>query len=233
MKTFKLANIAKAATLAAVAGALTLGLAGPADAAAGSLVVGDPVGAAQWWRHQRYDDCAIMAAADVVGQVTHNEPSEEAIIKVAESTPSKLHPGGIYIKPVDTKHPNSGMGTMMSDIPTLLSAYKIRSVISDKDNAAEAGVPAGIEGLKRLLSSGRKVIVSVNGEMIWNEPVRSKDRKGNPRSDHAVVVTGIDATRNIVHLNDSGTPDGRDEKIPLELFLRSWDTSNQLVVVTT
>src|ERR1700729_1958386 len=106
MKTFKIANIAKAATLTAVAGALTLGLAGPADAAAGTIVVGDPVAAGQWWRHQSYDDCAIMSAADVVGQVTHHEPTEEAIIKVAESTPSKLHPGSLYIKPVSTKHPN-------------------------------------------------------------------------------------------------------------------------------
>src|SRR5271168_3762160 len=98
MKTIKIASIAKAATLAAVAGALTLGLAAPAEAASGNLTYGDPVAAAQWWRLQTYDDCAIMSVADVVGQVTHNEPSEEAIIKVAESTPSKLHPGSIYIK---------------------------------------------------------------------------------------------------------------------------------------
>jgi hypothetical protein len=233
MKTLKIANIAKAATLAAVASALTLGLAGPADAAAGTITYGDPAAAAQWWRYQSYDDCAIMATADVVGQVTHHEPTEEAIIKVASTTPSKLHPGSIYIKPVDTKHPNSAMGTMSSDIPTLLAAYKIHSVISDKDNAAETGVPAGIEGLKKLLGSGRKVIVSLNGEMIWNEPVTSKDAKGNPRSDHAVVVTGIDPVKGIVHLNDSGTKTGRDEKIPLEVFLKSWDTSNQRVVVTT
>lgn len=46
------------------------------------------------------------------------------------------------------------------------------------------------------------------------------------------VVTGVDATHGIVHLNDSGTSDGRDEQIPLQLFVQSWETSNELMVVT-
>ena len=48
-----------------------------------------------------------------------------------------------------------------------------------------------------------------------------------------MVVTGVDTANNVVHLNDSGTPKGRDEQIPLELFLKSWETSNELVVVTS
>jgi hypothetical protein len=46
-------------------------------------------------------------------------------------------------------------------------------------------------------------------------------------------VTGIDTANNVVHLNDSGNEKGRDEQIPLELFVKSWDTSNERVVVTT
>lgn len=64
-----------------------------------------------------------MSAADVIGQVTGREPSERAIIKVAQSTPSVVHPGSIYTKPADAEHPNSGMGTSVADIPTLLAHY--------------------------------------------------------------------------------------------------------------
>jgi hypothetical protein len=232
VQTIKIATLAKTATLAVFAGALTLGLAGPAEAASGTMY-GDPTAAAQWWRHQNYDDCAIMSTADVIGQVTGKEPSERAIIKKAQSTPSKVHSGSIYIKPADVKDPNSGMGTMMSDLPTLLAAYKVDAVQSDKDHAAKTGVPAGMEGLEQLLGSGHKVIVSLNAEMIWGETVENKDKNGNPLSDHAVVVTGVDTANNVVHLNDSGTKKGRDEQIPLALFLQSWDTSNERIVVTT
>jgi hypothetical protein len=232
MKTITIATVAKTAVLAAVAAALALGLSSPADAAAGTMY-GDPAAAAKWWRHQQFDDCAIMAGAEVIGQMTGKEPSERAIIKKAQSTPSAIHPGSIYIKPANSKDPNSGQGTNSADLPTLLKQYGVDAVISDKDAAAKTGVPAGIEGLEQLLGEGHAMIVSVNAEMIWGDPVESTDDQGNPVSDHAVVVTGIDTANNVVHLNDSGNSAGRDEQIPLELFVKAWDTSNERVVVTS
>lgn len=74
MKTCKSAAIAKAVTVAAAAGVIALGLATPAGAASGTMY-GDPAAAAQWWRHQKYDDCVIMSSADLVGQLTGREPS--------------------------------------------------------------------------------------------------------------------------------------------------------------
>jgi hypothetical protein len=229
---FKIGTVVKTAVFATVAAALALGLATPADAAAGTMY-GDPAAAAKWWRHQQFDDCAIMSAAEVIGQITGKEPSERAIIKKAQSTPSTLHPGSIYIKPADSKDPNSGQGTNSADLPTLLKQYGVDAVVSDKDHAAKTGVPAGIEGLEHLLGDGHAMIVSVNAEMIWGEPIESKDDEGNPISDHAVVVTGIDTANNVVHLNDSGNPGGRDEQVPLATFVKSWDTSGERVVVTT
>src|SRR5665213_3278264 len=118
MKTSNIAAIAKTATLAVVAGAIALGLAGPAEAAAGTMY-GDPAAAAKYWRYQKYDDCVLMSSADVIGQVTGKEPSEPTIIKLAQSTPSVIHPGSIYTTPANTKSPNSGMGTSFADVPTL------------------------------------------------------------------------------------------------------------------
>lgn len=224
-------KIVRTALLAVTAGLLALGLAAPADAASGTMY-GDPVAAAKWWRHQKYDDCVLMASADVVGQMLGHEPAEAAIIAVAQSTPSTVHPGSIYIKPVDAEHSNSGYGTSRLDIPTLLGHYGIGAKMTDETKAAKTGLATGMEALQGYLGGGHAVIVSVNGEMIWGVPIKRKDDAGNPVSDHAVVVTGVDTASGVVHLNDSGTSNGRDEKIPLDLFARAWATSHYFLVFT-
>ncbi|MGO9155027.1 hypothetical protein [Mycobacterium sp.] len=232
MEFNKVAAIAKAATFAAVVGALAVGLAGEADAASGTMF-GDPTAAAKWWRHQQYDDCVLMSTAEVVGQMTGKEPSERAVIAVAQSTPSATHPGSIYVKPADKKNPNSGMGTSMLDIPTLLAYYGVDAKATEADRAARTGIPTGMGALEQFLGGGHKVIVSVNAEMIWHKPVEEKDSDGKPRSDHAVVVTGVDTVNGVVHLNDSGTAKGRDEQIPMQLFTKAWATGHNFMVVTT
>ncbi|OBA58209.1 hypothetical protein A5647_21725 [Mycobacterium sp. 1100029.7] len=228
----KTRTIAKTATLAAISGAIAFGSAVPADAAAGTMY-GDPAAAAPYWRYQKYDDCVLMSSADVIGQITGKEPSERAIIKLAQSTPSVVHPGSIYTTPANTRNPNSGMGTSFADVPTLLKLYKISATITNKDHAVKDGIPVGIEGIEQQLSAGHTVIVSVNAELIWHQPVETKDDRGNPRGDHAVVVTGVDTANDMVHLNDSGTPKGRDEQIPMALFLQAWGASKQMMVFTT
>ena len=232
MKFNKIATLTRAATLAAVAGAMALGLATEAQAASGTMY-GNPAAAAKFWHHQQYDDCVLMSSADVVGEMTGKQPSEVAIIRLAESTPSKVHPGSIYMKPTNKKNPNSGQGTSFLDVQALLAHYGIGSKWTDADDAARTGIPTGMEALENFLGSGHKVIVSVNAEMIWHQPIETKDRNGNPQSDHAVVVTGVDAAKGIVHLNDSGNPKGRDEQIPMALFLKAWSTSHNFMVVTT
>ena len=177
MKT--IATIAKTATFAIAAGAVALGLAGPVGAASGTMY-GDPAAAAKWWRHQKYDDCVLMASADVIGQVTGKEPSEAAIITKAQSIPSVVHPGTIYTKPANTKNPNSGMGTSFADVPALLAEYKIGAVVTNKKHAAKDGLVAGMEGIEQQLGAGHQVIVSVNAELIWHWPVETKDDDGNP-----------------------------------------------------
>lgn len=232
MRTFKIATTLKTATFVLAAGAVALGLASPANAAEGTMH-GDPAAAAKYWHEQKFDDCVLMASADVIGQVTGKEPSERVIIKVAQMTPSSVHPGSIYTKPADTKNPNSGMGTSVADIPTLLEHYGVDVVLTDLDNAPTNGVLTGMEALENYLDSGHAVIVSVNAELIWGQPVEEKNEDGRARSDHAVVVTGVDTANGIVHLNDSGSHKGRDEQIPIALFMQAWATSDDFMAVTT
>jgi hypothetical protein len=234
-----IATAARTAGVAVLSGATALGLTmGTAQAAPGmpdppssaGTLYGDPAAAARFWRYQQYDDdCVPMAVADVVGEMTGTEPSERAIIRAAQSTPSTVHPGPIYIKP--KKH-KAGDGTSFEDEPALLAHYGIHAVDTDEESAAKTGVPTGMRALEQDLAEGRKVIVAVNSELIWGDPVEDKTPDGEPESNHAVVVTGVDTTTGIVHLNDSGSETGRDEQVPIDIFTRSWASSDDEMTVT-
>ncbi|MCV7196340.1 C39 family peptidase [Mycobacterium angelicum] len=227
MRTIRLATLAKTLPMtlavAAVASGVVLGLAAPAGSTPGAMY-GDPAAAAKYWRYQQYwDDCVLMSSADVVGEMTGAEPAEEDIIEMAQSTPSSQGPGPIYTRPANPQDPNSGEGTWFRDIPTLLARYNVAAVIVNSDMA----------GLEQALGAGHKVVASVNGELIWNQPVKDWDNSGNPGHNHTVVVTGVDTGAEIVHLNDSGTRRGADEQVPFALFLQAWATSGDLMAVTT
>lgn len=169
---------------------------------------GDPAAAAPYWRYQQQDfDCAEMAVADVIGEISGHLPSEEEITGAAANIPSVVHPGPIY----------SGGRTSNKDLVPLLAHYGIR---------ADAGHP-DIEALAVDLDHGRKVIAGVNDNVIWNRP-------GNrTKENHFVVVTGIDTDAGVVHLNDSGSRSGRDEQVSIAAFEEAWAASDNFAVVTT
>jgi hypothetical protein len=234
----RIATVARAAAVAVLTGAAALGLAvGTAQAAPGippsgaGTLYGDPTAAAPFWRYQQYDDdCVEMAVADVVGELTGQQPSEEEIVKLAQSTPSSVHAGPVYKKP--KKH-RTGEGTSFDDEPTLLAHYGIRAVSIDKQTGAPTHAPASMKALEQDLAKGRKVIVGVNAEVIWGDPAEDKTSDGQPEANHAVVVTGVDTVAGLVHLNDSGSEQGRNEQVPIDVFARSWDGSDDQMTVTS
>lgn len=221
----------RSAGLAVLGGAVTLGLAtGLAHAAAHTAATntdrmyGDPAAAAPYWAQQSLDDCGLMAAADVIGQLTKREVSEQEIIAVAQRMPSRVHPGPVYTPPTNVADVNrTGRGTDPGDLPVLLARYGIGAVLS-------SGVD--MDTLERYLAGGHKVIAGVNAELIWGIPVETMDVSGNPAADHAVVVTGVDTATGTVHLNDSASAQGRNETVPIEVFVKSWGTSNDALIVT-
>ena len=248
MISTSIATAARTASVAVLAGAAALGLAtgmavGPAmgtrQAAphppnppnSWGTLYGDPEAAAPFWRYQAYDDdCVPMAVADVVGQLTGNQPSQQAIVEVAQSTPSIVHSGPIYTKPGKRQH---GDGMSFNDEPVLLAHYGIQAVSTSEARAAKTGVPTGMEALEQALAKGHKVIAGVNAELIWREPVKDKNKDGEPESNHAVVVTGVDTARGLVHLNDSGSKKGGDEKVPIDIFISSWDSGGDQMTITS
>jgi hypothetical protein len=168
---------------------------------------GDPAAAAPFWRPQHSGDCGEMAVADVVGQITGHEPTERQITSLAKNTPSVTGAGPIY---------HRRGGTDISDLPVLLAHYGIQSSV---------GQPT-IGGLEQDLAQRHKVIVAVNAETIW-------DTRGNRNVDnHVVVVTGVDTKASVVHLNDSGIMNGRDEQVPIATFEQAWAPNHNSAIVT-
>ncbi len=197
-----------AAGVATLFVAAAIGLAGVAHA--DGQMYGDPEAAAPYWRYQHQQDCGLMAVADVVGQLTGREPSQIGMELRGIFTKSESHRGDVY-------HFD---GTSPQDMVLLLQKHGIQSDLTTGNSMGT---------LERDLAGGHKVIAALNAETIWNYSPGNGDRT---RPDHAVVVTGVDTGTNIVHVNDSGTPNGRNEQIPMATFSQAWATSDDLLIVT-
>jgi hypothetical protein len=186
------------------AGGASVALVAPAMADPTGMY-GDPAKAAQYWAQQSFgNNCVLMSVAGVVGQVTGQMPSEQQIIGVAQNTPSVAGQG----KTVYTDTEGDGVDTR--DIGVLLAHYGIHAATSE-----DAKGEAALNALKTALGSRHAVLVPVSSETIW-EGHQPKE------GDHEVVVTGVDATNGVAHLNDSGADDGRDEQVPIATFISAW-----------
>lgn len=228
MQITRLRTFTRSVVVAAMIALSALGLAGVAtasgpgtpstsssDAVVGATLYGNPSRAAQYWQQQSLDDCAEMAVADVVGEITGRAPAELEILARAQALPSSVGPGPIYV---------AGQGTNSRDLPYLLASYRINSFYTDVTTGT--GPATGINALGQYLATGHKVIAGVNAATIWNA---GGDRTS---ADHAVVVTGIDLAAGVVYLNDSGTPRGRGERVSIATFQTSWSTADYAMVVT-
>ena len=72
------------------------------------------------------------------------------------------------------------------------------------------------------------MIAFVNEGINLDHPQPGEDPT---KPDHALVVIGID-TAGTVYLNDGSNPHGRNERVPIDRFMKAWDTSNNLVIST-
>ena len=201
-------SVTRTASLATLLVAAAIGL--PGVARADGQMYGDPQAAAPYWRYQHQQDCGLMAVADVIGQLNGREPSQIGMELRGIFTKSESHRGDVY-------HFD---GTSPQDMVLLLQKHGIASDLTTGNSMGT---------LEQDLAGGHKVIAALNAETIWNYPPGDGDRT---TPDHAVVVTGVDTGANIVHVNDSGTPDGRNEQIPMATFSQAWTTSDDLLIVT-
>ncbi len=182
-----------AAGLAAIAGATTVFAAGTlqgSECSQSAGCYGDPDWAAQFWVPQtREDDCTMMSSADVIGQVTGQEPSEDQIVGTAQQQ-------GLY--GVNGGGPITAPDTSGDAIVQLLKGY---GVSSSYQLDRQLNQQQDLDQMVQALGSGEAVIALVNATPIWQETV------GDPSvqaAGHAVTVTGVDTATGYVFLNDSG-----------------------------
>lgn len=200
----------------------------PVTALNTSGVYGDPAAATMFWQPQSLkDDCALLAVADVVGELTGQTPTEQQMITLAEGTPSEVRPGPIYVPPDEPGEPNQpkgGTGVEMADEMVLLQQYGIKSELIDRAHPDKTGL-TGLAAIQNYLAANRQIIAWLNSATIWNSTAQ------RTRADHFVVVTGLDTIENIVHLNDSAL-DHPDEQVPVSTFSKAWQTGKDAILVT-
>jgi hypothetical protein len=194
----------------------------PAASPTTTGMYGNPAAAAKYWQQQSLEDnCGLVSVADVVGEITGQMPTERQMITLAVKTPSGTNPGPIYAPPDDASHTNGNGGVEVADLVVLLEHFGVKSVMSWDAQPDQTGLPA----LKRYLGDDRKVIAWVNSAVIWN----TSDQR--TKADHFLVVTGIDANKKLVHLNDPGA-DHADEQVSVPTFMTAWQTGEESIVVT-
>jgi hypothetical protein len=101
-------------------------------------------------------------------------------------------------------------------LPVLLAHYGIKA-----DN-----IQTSINALEQDLAEKRRVIVILNAETLWNRPGKRN------AANHFVVVAGMEPRAGVVHLNDSGVTNGRDEQVPIATFEQAWAPNRNSAIVT-
>lgn len=175
-----------------------------------NFVFGDPQDQSDFWELQNQpDNCAVASELSIMHQFGINLTQDQANYISAEN--GWYHPGG---------------GTTPDDVGNMMTMYNIPNHTRVNATAAD---------LARELQQGHGVIVGVNNEDLYDYgPLQNlfnavKDDLGFSSANHAVVVTGIDASdpeHPMVVLNDPGHPDGQGATYPLDQFMDAWQNSD-------
>lgn len=164
-------------------------------------VCGDPASSMAEWEYQgRTGRCALYSQKFVIEELTGMDLNIEEMADIAEAKGWFSEEGG----------------TTMRNMNKMLDFYGVENEMTF-DNS--------FEDIRRCLENNGKVIVTVDSDEIW---FGEQDNLFTPRdsANHALQVIGIDETdpgNPMVILNDSGTPDGRGEMVPLKVFIDAWE----------
>ena len=174
---------------------------------------GNPEQESKYYHLQEGDNsCAVAAQTGVLESIFPDRHFNEAdLAHIAEEK-------GWY-------SPQSG--TPMRDVGNLLQEFQV---------PIERHTNFTFTEIYDAVNHGEKVIVGLNANEIWH-PQHGAD--GSPLhqapAGHAVWVTGFDLNdqgKVEVVLNDTGTPDGRASRIPVDDFRNAWNDYSNFAVMT-
>lgn len=172
------------------------------------LVAGDPASDMEVWECQGPTNrCALYSQKFTIEQLTGREIDIEEFASIAREN-------GWFTE-------ESGTTTLNMD--KMLDYYGVsHDMLFDAD----------MNLLEQALRNGEKVIVSVDSGQIWYGHDNDIFSPATG-SDHAVQVIGIDYSdpdAPMVVLNDSGTPGGCGEMVPLDVFENAWAAGDHQMI---
>lgn len=170
-------------------------------------ITGDPANSLDLWEYQgESGPCALYSQMFVIEEFTGQHLNMEEFQRTAEEN-------GWY-----------GAGTSQLDMSRMLDAYGIENEMTFNSNFSD---------LEECLNNGGRVIVAIDADEVWYQGNGGDLFSPSAAANHAVEVIGVDRTdplNPMVILNDSGTPDGRGEMVPLDTFMDAWaDGRNQMI----
>lgn len=164
-------------------------------------ISGNPAEAMEVWEFQGDTQrCALYSQKFVIEELTGQEIDIEDFVKEAKSYGWFTEDGG----------------TTLLNMNNMLDKYDVENEMSFHNSVAD---------IENCLNNGGKVIVSIDCHEIWygeDNNIFAPDSGSN----HAVEVIGIDHSdpeNPFVILNDSGSPYGRGEMVPLDVFEGAWE----------
>ena len=162
-----------------------------------------------------------MAVADIGGQLTGKSPTERQITALAEQTPSVVRPGQpVWTPPTYPNDITTASGSKAPDEVVLLAKFGIDAVVTNAEIAAtNDGIPTGLEAIERYLAGGHKVLVHLDSGALYGQ-------SESTYTNHVVMVTGVDTTAGVVHLNDSLDAHG-DTTFSIDTFMKAWSTTTK------
>lgn len=164
-------------------------------------ICGDPAADMENWECQgQTNRCTLYAQKFVIEELTGQEVDIETVADIAEEN-------GWF------SEENGGNALDMANV---LEYYGLEPEMSYHND---------MEDIQLCLEEGGKVIVSVDSGEIW---FGETDELFCPvdGADHAVQVIGIDYSdpdNPMVILNDSGSPEGCGEMVPMDVFVDAWE----------
>lgn len=171
-------------------------------------VCGDPASDMENWECQgNTNRCTLYSQKFVIEELTGQDVDIEQLVDISEEN-------GWFTEET---------GGNALDMANVLKYYGLDPEMSYHND---------IEDIRQCLKDGGKVIVSVDSGEIW---YGETDQLFCPvdGADHAVQVIGIDysdPSAPMVILNDSGSPNGCGEMVPLDVFVDAWeDGSCQMI----
>lgn len=171
-------------------------------------VCGDPASDMENWECQgNTNRCTLYSQKFVIEELTGQDVDIEQLVDISKEN-------GWFTEET---------GGNALDMANVLKYYGLDPEMSYHND---------IEDIRQCLEDGGKVIVSVDSGEIW---YGETDQLFCPvdGADHAVQVIGIDysdPSAPMVILNDSGSPNGCGEMVPLDVFVDAWeDGSCQMI----